>query len=158
MFKNYLKVYNITNKETGDNVTKEEFDLFVEKFEKIRDLYLNDGKEKFDSFRSITKEILRSAHNAGLIARLVSVEYTRISTDMMKVSTYDISDINLLVFIEPTDKKNFHVKQIRFIDNIETEMGYINFNLLTDKKEVPDYAYMRGNEDGYEYIYRCIDY
>ena len=151
--KQYVKVFNVCPINSETPITKEEFEAFCEKFEKVRKLYLTDEGEKFYSFRSIVKEVQRSAHNAGLKAKLLPVQYTS-HTTKVSVSGTNVNDINLVVFIE-TCGKPFRVKQIQCVE-INTDRVFVNFNFPEDDIM---YKYKeREDENANEYFYGCINY
>lgn len=148
--KQYVKVFNVHNIQTGvDGITKEEFDILSQKFEKIRKLYLTKDGEKFINFRSIIKEVQRAAHNAGLKAKLLSMDYNSHS-DNVNVVGQDVNDINLVVFIKPVDK-HFIVKQIKCVE-VNTDRLFVNFK-FPDDDIMYKYKEEREEKNANEYFY-----
>ena len=152
--KQYVKVFNVCTIKDESPINKEEFDTFSEKFEKVRKLYLTENGEKFYSFRSIIKEIQRSAHNAGLKAKLVPVKYNSLIYSA-NVTGRNVNDINLVVFIEGC-KDQFRVKQIQCVE-VNTDRLFVNFK-FPDDDIMYKYKEERKDENANEYFYRCINY
>lgn len=77
----FLKAFKITN--ADGKFTEDDFNLLKDKLELIRKVYFYEQEQHdfYDGFRTIVKEIKRSAHNAHLKAEIVDVDckYTGIS-------------------------------------------------------------------------------
>ena len=99
----YVKAFKLSNKENG-KFTKEDFERFQEKLEIIRKLYFKPEVQKdcYDSFRTITKEVKRAAHNAGLDYKLLNFSYDSDEINAtISGDTDTLNSITLLVFIRP---------------------------------------------------------
>ena len=140
----YVKAFKITNSE--GKFTKEDFELFQEKFKIIRKLYLRPevNCDCYINFRTITKEIKRAMHNAGLKADLLKVDYESLDSSVV-ISGEGINSINLLVFIKPVPQlrgDNFTVLQVKAL-SYNTNDTFINvefpeISVLFDK--IPEYV------------------
>ena len=101
----FLKAFNVTNAE--GKFTKEDFELFKEKFNIIKDLYYdpNVEHEYFDSFRTITKEVKRAAHNAGLRAEIIDLDYKSTPRNTTLINPHNVdATFNLFIAIKSAAK------------------------------------------------------
>lgn len=118
----FLKAFKITNKE--GNFTKEDFERLQEKFEIIRKLYFyeNENHDYYDSFRTITKEIKRAAHNAGLTAEIINLDYNY-KIDYIKLDNPELTTIEFNIYILIKSAAKF-TRQDDFV--ITTVQGFSN--------------------------------
>ena len=138
----YVKTFKILNNE--GTFTKENFNLFQEKFDLVRKLYFNEKVkcDCYDSFRAITKEVKRAAHNANLKAELLHMTYESFH-NTINISGGCLNDINLLVFIKPVkglDEDRFTIVQVKSLSLKDNESDTTNVGL--SKIYVPDYIYI----------------
>ena len=120
----FLKAFNVTNAE--GKLTKEDFELFKEKFDIIKDLYYdpNVEHEYFDSFRTITKEVKRAAHNAGLRADIIDLDYKSTPRNTTLVNPHD-TDVEFNMFIAIKSAAKF----TREFDFVVTTMQAFDENI-----------------------------
>ena len=127
----YVKAFRITNSE--NTFTEEDFILLQEKFKVIRKLYWRGevNRDCYINFRTITKEIKRAAHNAGLKADLLKVDYACLSPNEISISGAGVNGINLLVFIKPVPElkgENFTVVKLEMLSDKEDMVLNIKYS------------------------------
>lgn len=108
----YAKIFNL--KGLSNQIKEEEFDLFRVKFETIRALYYNKdiNHDCYGSFRSIVKEIKRAAHNAGLEATMVKVDYEIGEDGNILLRNEKDYEFNLVVYFKSAEE---YGKKNRFV-------------------------------------------
>lgn len=120
----FLKAFKITNAE--GKFTEDDFNLLKEKFEIIKNLYFNANinHEYFDSFRTITKEVKRAAHNATLKADIINLEYKSTPRGIELINPYiDDAEFNLFILIKSA------ARYAREYDFVVTTMQGFNSNI-----------------------------
>ena len=102
----YAKVFNLTG--CYYCLEEEEFELFRRKFETIRALYYdkNIKHDCYNNFRAIIKEIKRAAHNAGLEAKLLKVDYEFAEDGNIILHSDKYYDFNLVVYFKSAEEYN----------------------------------------------------
>lgn len=108
----YIKVFKITDS-NGEGISKNDFELFKEKFKEKQNLYYNEDLNDFcfDSFTQIIREIKRTAHNAGLTVKLIKVEFESFKNYIKVYDSNYLKDINLIISISKIyDSKNKDIK------------------------------------------------
>lgn len=132
----FLKVFKIVNDE--GKFTNEDFERLKEKFEIIRKVYFheNENHDYFDSFRSITKEIKRAAHNAGLKAEIIKLAYKTNpkKAELINISLEDV-DFNLFILIKSA------AKFTRENDFVVTTVQGLNTPILLQSSIVNEISY-----------------
>lgn len=131
----YVKAFKITNSE-GD-FTEKDFINLIEKFKIIRKLYFDENYncDCYSNFRTITKEIKRAAHNAGLKAELLDVKYDTSDSEII-IKGDNVAFINLTVYIKPVTfkKDSFTVADIQLASYAK---GLLSVSNNTDYEQIP---------------------
>lgn len=123
----FLKAFKVMNAEGG--FTKEDFNLLKEKFEIIREVYFheNENHDYYDSFRTITKEIKRASHNAGLKADIVNLDYKSTPKNIELINP-DFNDVEFNLFIMIKSAAKF-TREFDFV--VTTIQGFNNYITLS---------------------------
>lgn len=110
----FLKVFKITD--ADGKFTEADFNLLKDKLELIRKVYYYEEEQHdfYDGFRTIVKEIKRSAHNAHLRAEIVDLDCKYTGT-----SVSDLDEHGKLI-------KN---RGVRFIRATNNSVNPVEFNV-----------------------------
>lgn len=170
----YVKVFKLTN--SYGYLSEEDFIRFKQKFDEKQSLYYSKDINHpcFSSFREITKEIKRVAHNAGLTANLLKTEFKTFK-DHIEIKGTNLNDMNFIVSFAKVYNKE--TKTVSFV--ITKMEAYSYFTLLdvsfriinidNDMKNCDyttyvyqDYHFAKQSFNRKEnldekYIHRCID-
>lgn len=144
----YAKVFLLVNPNTN-KLTKEEFNMFTEKFETIRKLYYDESlkRDRYPNFRAIVKEIKRAAHNAGLSATALKVDYQFDDDGNILLQSNNHYTYNLTVYFKNAanynKRNNFIVTKFECTDYA---MTVIHDGSYTDHHMLPiDSGAINGN-------------
>lgn len=145
----YTKTFNVQNKE--GKFTEDDFKLFIEKLEIIRKLYYDENihHDHYSSFRNIISEIKRAAHNAGLKAKLLNLDYKSNNKYTTIFNNSEPVIVNLCVSIKTAakfgDENNFVITDIR-----ATRKPILIISGMSCKIDIDDYM---KDEDDISYHY-----